>query len=49
VGWTRRYILFHRKRHPADMGAREVTQFLTPLAVERRVAASTWRIRSSAD
>jgi Phage integrase, N-terminal SAM-like domain len=41
VGWIRRYILFHRKRHPAEMGAPEVTQFLTALAVERKVAAST--------
>ena len=37
----RRYILFHGKRHPAEMGAPEVTQFLTSLAVDRRVAAST--------
>jgi len=41
VGWLRRYILFHGKRHPAEMGAPEVTQFLTALAVERKVAAST--------
>jgi hypothetical protein len=41
VAWIRRYILFHGKRHPAEMGAHEVTQFLTSLAVERRVAAST--------
>jgi len=41
VAWIRRYILFHRKRHPAEMGAHEVTQFLTSLAVEHRVAAST--------
>jgi integron integrase len=41
VGWIRRYILFHGKRHPAGMGAPEVTQFLTSLAVDRRVAAST--------
>jgi len=41
VGWIRRYILFHGKRHPAEMGAPEVTQFLTSLAVDRRVAAST--------
>ena len=41
VGWIRRYILFHGKRHPAEMGAREVTQFLTSLAVQRHVAAST--------
>ena len=36
VGWIRRYILFHDKRHPADMGAPEVTRFLSPLAVDGR-------------
>jgi integron integrase len=41
VAWIRRYILFHGKRHPAEMGAAEVTQFLSALAVERNVAAST--------
>jgi integron integrase len=41
VGWIRRYILFHGKRHPTEMGAPEITQFLTSLAVDRRVAAST--------
>ncbi|WP_175304622.1 integron integrase [Candidatus Nitrospira nitrificans] len=41
VGWIRRYILFHGKRHPAEMGASEVTRFLSSLAVEGQVAAST--------
>jgi len=41
VGWIRRFILFHGKRHPAEMGAPEVTQFLSALAVEGQVAAST--------
>ena len=41
VGWIRRYILFHGKRHPAEMGAPEVSRFLSSLAVEGRVAAST--------
>src|SRR6266849_6340452 len=41
VGWIRRYILIHGKRHPAEMGAPEVTQFLSSLAVEGQVAAST--------
>lgn len=41
VGWIRRYILFHQKRHPSEMGASEVTAFLTHLAVELHVAAST--------
>ena len=39
--WVRRFVLFHGKRHPVSMGAVEVEVFLTHLAVERRVAAST--------
>lgn len=41
VGWIRRYILFHNKQHPKDMGGAEVEAFLTHLAVERHVSAST--------
>ena len=41
VAWIRRYILFHGKRHPAEMGAPEVGRFLTSLAVDGNVAAST--------
>ena len=41
VGWIRRYILFHSKQHPKDMGGAEVEAFLTHLAVERHVSAST--------
>jgi integron integrase len=41
VGWIRRFILFHRKRHPAEMGEEEIRRFLTALAVEREVSAST--------
>ena len=41
VNWIRRYILYHQKRHPADMGGREVTAFLTHLATRLGVAAST--------
>jgi len=41
VGWIRRYILFHDKRHPADMGAAEVTEFLSSLAVQAKVAPAT--------
>ena len=41
VHWIRRYIFFHDKRHPAEMGAPEVTAFLTSLAVRDKVAAST--------
>jgi len=41
VGWIRRFIIFHGKRHPAEMGAAEVGDFLTHLAVTGNVAAST--------
>ena len=41
VHWVRRYILFHHKRHPARMGTAEVRAFLSHLAVEQHVAAST--------
>jgi integrase len=41
VAWIKRYIFFHGKRHPAEMGAPEVTRFLTWLATDRKVAAST--------
>jgi integron integrase len=41
VGWIRRYIVFHGKRHPTEMGAAEITRFLSDLAIQRNVAAST--------
>ena len=41
IDWARRFILFHDKRHPQDMGAAEVGVFLTHLAVDRQVSAST--------
>jgi integron integrase len=41
VYWIRRFILFHGKRHPKQMGAPEVTAYLTHLAVDANVAAST--------
>ena len=41
VGWSRRFIFFHGTRHPDTMGAAEVGQFLTSLAVKDKVAAST--------
>jgi len=41
VDWVRRFILFHGKRHPRGMGEHEVAAFLSYLAVERNVAAST--------
>ena len=39
--WIKRFILFHGKRHPRDMGVQEVQQFLSHLAVAGHVAAST--------
>ncbi len=41
AGWIRRYILFHRKRHPRDMGEAEVVAFLSSLATVGKVSAST--------
>ena len=41
IAWIRRYIFFHGKRHPVEMGGAEVTRCLSSLAVEGRVAAST--------
>ena len=41
VGWIRRFILANGKRHPREMGKREVERFLTQLAVQQRVAPST--------
>ncbi len=41
VAWIRRFILFHGKRHPAVMGGAEVEAFLSHLATQRGVSAST--------
>ncbi|MFA4948128.1 MAG: integron integrase [Candidatus Krumholzibacteriia bacterium] len=41
VRWILRFILFNGKRHPADMGEREITSFLSMLATRRKVSAST--------
>jgi len=41
VGWIRRYVRFHRMRHPTQLGEAEVSAFLSHLAVERKVSAST--------
>src|SRR5213594_4171051 len=40
-GWIRRFILFNQKRHPAEMGEEEIGAFLSSLAVDARVSAST--------
>lgn len=41
VAWVKRFILFHNKRHPKDMGPVEIRAFLTHLACNRNVSAST--------
>ncbi|WP_243324993.1 integron integrase [Geothrix sp. SG200] len=48
VDWVRRFILFHGKRHPREMGAAEVQAFLSHLAVERHVSPSTQNQAKSA-
>ncbi|MGI9045791.1 MAG: phage integrase N-terminal SAM-like domain-containing protein [Burkholderiales bacterium] len=48
ISRARRFILFHDKRHPRDLGAAEVEAFLTYLAVERGVSASTQNQAKSA-
>ena len=48
VDWARRFILFHNKRHPNEMGAPELRNFLSYLAVERNVSASTQNQAKSA-
>jgi integron integrase len=41
VRWIRRFVIFHGKRHPRELGAGEITEFLSDLAVRSRVSAST--------
>ena len=41
IFWIRRYIFFHGKKHPSEMGSKQIQDFLTHLAVERNVSAST--------
>src|SRR4051794_9964319 len=41
VQWIRRFVLFHGKRHPREMGEPEIVRFLTDLAVRAQVSAST--------
>ncbi|WP_217994799.1 site-specific integrase [Methylogaea oryzae] len=48
VHWIKRFIVFHGKRHLAEMGGAEVEAFLSALAVERNVAASTQHLAFSA-
>ena len=48
VEWIKRFIYFHHKRHPSELGAPDVEAFLTDLAVTRRVAANTQNQAKSA-
>ncbi|MDH4318752.1 MAG: integron integrase [Desulfobulbaceae bacterium] len=41
IQWIKRYIFFHNKRHPIEMGAEEIAQYLSYLAVQRKVSSST--------
>src|SRR6266542_2564250 len=41
IDWIKRYILFHKKRHPKEMGSNEIREFIGHLATERKVATST--------
>src|SRR3990170_7721414 len=41
VHWIKRFIFFHNKRHPAEMAEKEIAQFLSSLAIESHVSAST--------
>ena len=41
INWIYRFIIFHDKRHPGEMGGKEIAEFLTYLAVDRKVSAST--------
>jgi integrase len=41
VYWAKRFVLYHNKRHPPEMGEKEISEFLTYLAVEENVAPST--------
>ena len=48
VDWIHRFVIFHQRRHPRDLGAEHVEAFLTHLAVQRNVAASTQNQAKSA-
>jgi len=48
VGWVRRYVRYHRMRHPRDLDGQALGSFLTYLANERRVSASTQSQAASA-
>lgn len=48
LDWAKRYILYHKKTHPQEMGKKEIEDFLTYLARDRKVSASTQNQAKSA-
>src|SRR5205807_8275137 len=48
IQWIRRFILFHRKRHPREMGEAEIREFISHLAVREEISASTQTVALSA-
>lgn len=48
VGWIRRFILFHHKKHPKEMAETEIRQFISHLAVDAKISASTQTVALSA-
>jgi site-specific recombinase XerD len=48
IHWIKRFILFHNKRHPLEMSEQEIRQFLSHLAADENVAASTQNVALSA-
>lgn len=48
ANWIRRFILFHKKKHPAEMGEAEIRAFISQLAVEGQISASTQTVALSA-
>src|SRR2546422_5526819 len=48
VQWIRRFILFHNKRHPSEMGEAEIREFISDLAVNAKISASTQTVALSA-
>ena len=46
--WIKRFILFHNKRHPKDMGEKEISQYISHLATDRKVASSTQNLALNA-
>ena len=41
INWIKRFIFFHNKRHPIEMGEKEIGEFITHLAKNEKVSAST--------